>query len=437
MRKKLLLSLLSAILILTSVPLLAYGAEKAGDLVQITLNAKKDKKAAGYSWDASKRTLTFNNAKLKNKKFYISTKSVTIILKGDSTMTGLNGNQAVLCSGDCKKVTVKGSGSLKIEDGSFRPMGANDITIRECRLEVDRHIESTVEDVNFRITDDAYVSVNGYINVGWGSDRLTVDGAELDCGSLQSLEARFINGAVVNIEQSLSQTRALLVDETSTFYLGEDCSFVGIDFLREIKLLGQDMSIKGPKLAVYGDSSEIPPKIVLPEGAVSPSGAPYDVSTFFSPGKDRVYTTIYEKGVNDPIYDTEAEGIYDYPILGGSTAFVYQSPQVKEAKEKVGQIQLKAYSQAYAKTKKQKRKMKVWWEQLNEEKQEVTGYEIARSQKKDSGYKIMFSSPTERYFNTASLTKGTRYYYKVRAYQQVNYTRYYSDWSNVTYKTAK
>ena len=103
----------------------------------------------------------------------------------------------------------------------------------------------------------------------------------------------------------------------------------------------------------------------------------------------------------------------------------------------MGKIRLQAYSQAYAKTKKQKRKIKVWWKQLNEEKQQVSGYEIARSRKRDSGYGIMFSSPTERYINTASLTKGTRYYYKVRAYQQVNYTRYYSDWSNVTDKLAK
>ena len=47
-----------------------------------------------------------------------------------------------------------------------------------------------------------------------------------------------------------------------------------------------------------------------------------------------------------------------------------------------------------AKTKKQKRKIKVWWKQLNEEKQQVSGYEIARSRKRDSGYGIMFSSPT-------------------------------------------
>ena len=41
------------------------------------------------------------------------------------------------------------------------------------------------------------------------------------------------------------------------------------------------------------------------------------------------------------------------------------------------------------------------------------------------------------YKNTKSLKKGTRYYYKIRAYKVVDGKTYYSDWSNKAYRIAK
>ena len=81
--------------------------------------------------------------------------------------------------------------------------------------------------------------------------------------------------------------------------------------------------------------------------------------------------------------------------------------------------------------------MKVWWEQTQGEKQKVTGYEIAKSSKRNGTYKIMFSASKTQYINTAGLKKGNRYYYKVRAYSKVRGIRYYSSWSNITYKIAR
>jgi len=65
------------------------------------------------------------------------------------------------------------------------------------------------------------------------------------------------------------------------------------------------------------------------------------------------------------------------------------------------------------------------------------GYQIWKSTKKDSGYKKAFTTTKKSYKNTKGLKKGTRYYYKVRAYKKVDGKMVYSDWSNKAYRKAK
>ena len=68
------------------------------------------------------------------------------------------------------------------------------------------------------------------------------------------------------------------------------------------------------------------------------------------------------------------------------------------------------------------------------------GYEIYKSTKKNSGYKHAFTTknPENKWYkNTAGLKKGTMYYYKVRAFVEVDGQKYYSDWSNKAYRKAK
>lgn len=69
-------------------------------------------------------------------------------------------------------------------------------------------------------------------------------------------------------------------------------------------------------------------------------------------------------------------------------------------------------------------------------------FEIYRSVKKNSGYgkKAFFttkSGSTAKYLNTKNLKKGKTYYYKLRGVRIIDGKKYYTKWSNKTWKTVK
>ena len=83
--------------------------------------------------------------------------------------------------------------------------------------------------------------------------------------------------------------------------------------------------------------------------------------------------------------------------------------------------------------------IKIEWSTVGDDSA-VQGYEIYKSTKKNSGYKYSFTTknPANKWYkNTAGLKKGTRYYYKVRAFVEIDGQKYYSDWSNKAYRIAK
>ena len=67
----------------------------------------------------------------------------------------------------------------------------------------------------------------------------------------------------------------------------------------------------------------------------------------------------------------------------------------------------------------------------------VDGYEVWKSTKHSKGYKKAFTTKKQSYKNTKGLKKGTRYYYKVRAYKMVDGKKITSDWSNKARRIAK
>ena len=69
------------------------------------------------------------------------------------------------------------------------------------------------------------------------------------------------------------------------------------------------------------------------------------------------------------------------------------------------------------------------------------GMRVYKSTKKNSGYGatpyFITKKGAMQYKNTKELKKGTRYYYKVRAYVEIDGVKYYSDYSNKAYRIAK
>ena len=109
--------------------------------------------------------------------------------------------------------------------------------------------------------------------------------------------------------------------------------------------------------------------------------------------------------------------------------------QREEVTAQMTQVLLKASSTAV------KGAMKLSWEVSSEVQDasavQVDGYEIYKSTSKADGYELLSDTSGTKFKNTSSLKKGTRYYYKVRAYKEVGGQRIYSPYSNVTYKIAK
>ena len=65
------------------------------------------------------------------------------------------------------------------------------------------------------------------------------------------------------------------------------------------------------------------------------------------------------------------------------------------------------------------------------------GFQVWKSTKAQKGYKKAITTKKTSFKNTKNLKKGTRYFYKVRAYKVVDGKTYYSDWSNKANRYAK
>ncbi len=105
--------------------------------------------------------------------------------------------------------------------------------------------------------------------------------------------------------------------------------------------------------------------------------------------------------------------------------------------EAVKAVKLVARS-TYAMAPSGKKSILVYWYDKDGSALDFDGYEVYRSLKKHSGYGAdpIFKTTREVYFNTA-ITKGTKYYYKVRAYKIIDGQKVYTDYSLKAWRIAK
>ena len=85
-----------------------------------------------------------------------------------------------------------------------------------------------------------------------------------------------------------------------------------------------------------------------------------------------------------------------------------------------------------------KKAILITWYDKNGNEVTFDGVQIFRSTKRNSGYgtKPIFTSVTGKYYNTA-IKAGTKYYYKVRGFVEIDGQKYYTDYSLKAWRTVK
>ena len=152
----------------------------------------------------------------------------------------------------------------------------------------------------------------------------------------------------------------------------------------------------------------------------------HSISNTGNIGKQTWYA-LFNDSAKSMVSDTEyAQILAEYEAM---------ATQREEATTQLAQISVKARSTAV------KGAMKLSWEVsstvLDADSVQIDGYELWKSTAKTDGYQLLKDSTGTQFKNTSGLKKGTRYYYKVRAYREIGGQRIYSSWSNITYKIAK
>ena len=191
--RKILAFTICFVLIFCSLPMTAFGAAKTVKQT-INLNSTKDLKGAGYNWDASKHTLTLENADLKASGkpiFKLDKKAnVKIVLKGENKLSCPDA--AVISSGGSKnggRLTFTGTGSLEVE--GYMYINSKEVTVANCKLQVSpakgvpgiyRSFTNTGSG-DFIVTGGAKVTLKDGLNAGAKNDKLIVNGAELNVSS--------------------------------------------------------------------------------------------------------------------------------------------------------------------------------------------------------------------------------------------------------------
>lgn len=111
--------------------------------------------------------------------------------------------------------------------------------------------------------------------------------------------------------------------------------------------------------------------------------------------------------------------LYDKYIALGKLANKYEINSTESLKLSVS-----------TKLYKKSNKIRVNWKVKDGDASYIDGYQVYKSTKAQKNYKYMGKTKKSYMDNKKNLKKGTRYFYKVRAYVEIDGQKYYSDWSN-------
>ena len=124
--------------------------------------------------------------------------------------------------------------------------------------------------------------------------------------------------------------------------------------------------------------------------------------------------------------DAEAGDNAADDVINDKTLF-YAEAQVKANIIKATEaLKLSVSTKLYTKSNK----IRVNWKVKDGDASYIDGYQVYKSTKAQKNYKFMGKTKKSYMDNKKNLKKGTRYFYKVRAYVEIDGQKYYSDWSN-------
>ena len=211
-----------------------------------------------------------------------------------------------------------------------------------------------------------------------------------------------------------------IVDEYGTIYFKNDSAHM---MALGNKILEIEVT-KKPTQTTYDIGDNFNPKGMKVE-AVLANGLTMDISQYvtfddleFAGGE--IDTVIY---YNNQMYNDEGEFDQLFTTVDIKVNDKKTSEKNNARKEKIAETKPTVTLKAGSKN------ATVSWKKISS----ADGYQIMRSTKKSGGFKTVKTitkGSTVTYKNT-KLKSGKTYYYKVRAYVEINNTKYYSKWSTV------
>lgn len=458
-RKTRLILLLALVTVILSIPLTSYAVSKTVVKNSINLNSSYDLYGNGYHWDASKRTLTLENANIiKSGKgsLFILPKSghTTIVLKGENHLQGAN-NYFVL-SKDTRSagsLTIKsnGKGSLYLNG----PIIANncETTVSNCILSIQSEDKygSFVNNSHgdFTIKNGARVYVNQYFNMGTDltidNGYLEVRDADIDINSGLILKNK---GEFHCINGDFRQIYTIYTDESTVFeaVTEEDDVMMGI---YNLTLLSKKINISADKEAIRfhyisaKDADDFPEIILRNDPKFMYSFTiPYGE---YQDGEGGNYKPVLcMKGDEDKVTYTPGYSIYgEYSsewvpevITGAVNSITYKSDIAIAEDERIKNgVESTKLTLKSAKTAKGN--IALNWTKSPGYRMDY--YEVFRSTSKDSGWdsQPIYTTLNEfktSYTNTKDLKKGQTYYYRVRGVRYVDGEKVYTPLSTKAWR---